>query len=273
MGKTDQKLPDAGMLAKPYREAKPFPHVVVDNLLPEEWAERAALSFPQPDDKLWIHYIHYNEHKYGMNRADKMPEPIREVIAYFQSGAFVQWLEELTGIQNLLPDKMLEGGGMHQTKRRGFLNIHADFTVHPRKPKWQRRVNLIYYLNKDWTSNWGGNLELWDQTMLNKEVSVSPLFNRAVIFSTSETSYHGHPVPLNCPPDNSRKSLALYYYTEESAPRLISTNYKARPEDGSKKYLIWLDKQLIGIYTYLKRRTGFSDEKISRILAKLFGEK
>jgi hypothetical protein len=33
------------------------------------------------------------------------------------------------------------------------------------------------------------------------------------MFSTTDFSYHGHPDKLTCPEDRSRKSLALYYYT------------------------------------------------------------
>ena len=63
---------------------------------------------------------------------------------------FVSALSELTGIKGLKPDPSLEGGGLHQTQRGGFLNIHADFTVHPHKRNWRRRVTVLVYLNDDW---------------------------------------------------------------------------------------------------------------------------
>jgi hypothetical protein len=44
-------------------------------------------------------------------------------------------------------------------------------------------------------------------------VSITPLYNRAVIFETSDMSYHGHPEALRCPEGVYRKSIALYYYT------------------------------------------------------------
>ncbi|MNC87582.1 hypothetical protein D3C83_33160 [compost metagenome] len=36
-----------------------------------------------------------------------------------------------------------------------------------------------------------------------------------MLFDTSNFSYHGHPRPLACPPERSRKSVALYYYSHE----------------------------------------------------------
>jgi hypothetical protein len=42
---------------------------------------------------------------------------------------------------------------------------------------------------------------------------ILPNFNDLAIFSTTDNSFHGHPDPLNCPEDRSRKLLALYYYS------------------------------------------------------------
>src|SRR5438034_178076 len=77
----------------------------------------------------------------------------------------------------------------------GFLKVHVDFNVHP-KLKLDRRLNMLIYLNKEWREEWGGDLELWDadRTMCRKKIA--PLFNRTVVFSTGDSSFHGHPHPL-----------------------------------------------------------------------------
>jgi hypothetical protein len=49
--------------------------------------------------------------------------------------------------------------------------------------------------------------------MQRREARIEPVFNRMVVFSTTEHSYHGHPEPLACPEDRSRRSMALYYYS------------------------------------------------------------
>jgi hypothetical protein len=169
-----------------YRQAYPYPHIVLDDFL-EEWAvEKALGEFPAVKDAGWIHYVHVNEKKHGLNKMDMLPPFIRELIQELNSHQFLQFMSKLTGIENLLPDDMLEGGGLHQSKRGGFLNVHADFTVHPHKRNWRRRVNLLIYLNKDWKPEYKGDLELWDRQMKGYQQKISPVFNRCVIFNTDE---------------------------------------------------------------------------------------
>jgi Rps23 Pro-64 3,4-dihydroxylase Tpa1-like proline 4-hydroxylase len=250
-----------------YQNASPFPSIFLDNFINEEAADKALSEFPRVKDNGWIHYVHVNEKKHGLNKRDLLPNAVREVIDALNTEEFVKELSDFTGIPNLEADDMLEGGGLHQTQKGGFLNIHADFTVHPHKENYRRRVNIILYLNKNWGDDWGGNLELWDREMKACESKIAPLFNRAVIFNTDDTSYHGLPDPLNCPDDESRKSIALYYFTkEEQKPKLRTTDYRARPTDGARRYLIWFDKKLIAVYTKIKRTFGLNDDFISKVL-------
>ena len=258
-----------------YKQSEPYPHIVLDDFL-EPWAaEKTLANFPKIQDKGWIHYIHVNEKKHGLNKLELIPEFIRDsIISELNSQDFVNYLEELTGIPNLLPDTTFEGGGIHQTEPGGFLNVHADFTVHPHKKNWRRRVNLLVYLNKDWKPNYNGDLELWDKNMKSCVQKIAPTFNRVAIFNTDEDSYHGVPEPLKCPDGETRKSIALYYFTEEESGsfKKRTTNYKARPEDGFKAVFIWLDKKLIAFYSWLKGTLGLNDDFISNIL-KLFDRK
>ncbi len=250
-----------------YRKGQPYPNIYFDNFL-EEWAADKALSeFPNVQDAGWIHYVHVNEKKHGLNKMDLLPPFIKEIIKELNSPEFVAYISKLTGIPNLKADDMLEGGGLHQSKRGGFLNIHADFTVHPHKRKWQRRVNILVYLNKDWKPEYRGDLELWDRQMKGCVTKIAPIFNRCAIFNTDADSYHGLPDPILCPEDMTRKSIALYYFTEEEeAPKLRSTNYQARPDDGLKSILIYLDKKLVALYTTIKRTLGLNDDFVSKLL-------
>lgn len=255
------------MLSKAYRQAAPYPHITLENFLQPDAAEQALAAFPAVQDAGWIHYVHVNEKKHGLNKLELLPPYIQHVIGSLNSPEFVAWLSELTGIPNLVSDDMLEGGGLHQSKRNGFLNVHADFTVHPHKRNWRRRVNLLVYLNKDWQPEYNGDLELWDRQMQGVVQKIAPLFNRCVIFNTDEDSFHGLPDPIQCPEDTTRKSIALYYFTvEKETPKLRSTNYRARPQDGAKAALIWLDKEAVALYTKLKRAFGIDDAFVSRVL-------
>jgi hypothetical protein len=49
--------------------------------------------------------------------------------------------------------------------------------------------------------------------MARCEQRILPVFNRTVVFSTTDASFHGHPTPLACPEGMSRKSVSFYYYT------------------------------------------------------------
>ena len=195
-----------------YASAEPFPHVVMDDFLPEWAAEKILEEFPDIHAMDWSQYEHTHSKKLATNDESKMGDFTRSAIHQLNSGIFLEFLETLSGISGLVADPYLWGGGLHQITRGGFLNIHADFNRHTRL-QLDRRLNLLLYLNKDWKEEYGGHLELWDKTMKRCVQRVLPVFNRAVLFSTTSTSYHGHPVPLTCPDAFSRKSLALYYYT------------------------------------------------------------
>lgn len=255
-------------LASRYREADPYPHIALEDFLDEAVVRAVAAEFPAPDSTTWIHYKHFNENKVGKTRRDEFPPLIGRLVDELSSPRFVRWLSGLTGIENLMPDGQLEGGGLHQSSTGGFLNMHADFTMHHHKPDWRRRCNLILYLNEGWKEEWRGALELWDRDMKACRREIPPLLNRAVVFSTTEDSYHGFPDPLRCPEGVHRRSIALYYYTQEKDPSYKgkSTDYRARPQDGLKAIPIWLDKTAVALFSKLKSKLGLSDQLASRIL-------
>lgn len=251
-----------------YQEAAAYPHIVFDNFLEENTASQVFKEFPKINSTEWINYTHYNEKKFGNTKLDSFPESIKKVVQQLNSKEFVNQLSELTGIPNLIADNDLEGGGLHQSPKGGFLNIHADFTVHPHHRNWQRRVNLLIYLNKNYDEQWAGELELWDRKMEKCCNKIAPLFNRCVMFNTESDTFHGHPEPFNCPDGESRKSIALYYFTEEKEPTKVqSTEYRAKPNEGTtKKILVWADTMLLRIYDKVKRVTGIDDKLASKIL-------
>jgi len=195
-----------------YVTAEPFPHVVIDNFLPDVVTEALRLSFPSPEAISWKDKTHEHSKKLASNKEADMPSAIRQFLLQCNSSTFISFLEELSGIASLIPDPHYEGGGMHQIKSGGYLDVHADFNYH-HMYHLDRRLNMLLYLNKDWKEEYGGHLELWDRSMKTCVKKVLPIFNRCVIFTTSDFSYHGHPVPLTAPPGETRKSLALYYYT------------------------------------------------------------
>lgn len=222
-------------LSGQYCSAEPYPHIVLDNFLPNQLAENILQNFPSEvlrDDKF------FESDYYGLHKRQIFPvncnDYIRNLFNFLNSSSVLQFLESLTQIKGLIPDPHFDGGGFHETSRGGKLGIHADFRIN-KQLHLNRRLNMIIYLNKDWEEDYGGCLEIWDKSMKNKIHSILPVFNKCVIFNTDATSYHGHPDPLNTPENITRKSIALYYYTasksvyDETSDH--STMYVSRPGD------------------------------------------
>ncbi|HKO54708.1 MAG TPA: 2OG-Fe(II) oxygenase [Thermoanaerobaculia bacterium] len=216
---------DPAALAPRYAAAEPFPHIVLDGLFDDGALDAVLRDFPTPDAmRSWLNFDSPHEKKLGFfHERSAVSDTIRRFLDAMNGFETLLFLEKLTGIEGLIPDPYFAGGGPHQIEPGGYLKVHADFNVHP-KLHLDRRLNMLVYLNRDWREEWGGHLELWDASLTASRQRILPTFNRTVIFSTTDTSYHGHPHPLTSPPGVTRKSVSLYYYTagrpeeEQSAP-------------------------------------------------------
>jgi hypothetical protein len=244
--------PMAEALGPSYRGASPFPHIAMDDFLPPGVIAEAASVFPGADAPLWFRAERKWETKRSCENESAFPPAIRKLLHEFNSSTFVSFLETLTGIRGLIPDPHFRGGGLHSISPGGRLGIHADFNYYERL-QLHRRLNLLLYLNDDWHDEYGGKLELWDREMGRCVAAYAPLFNRCIVFSTTDDSFHGHPEPLKCPSSRSRNSLALYYYTasrpEEEISSPHSTVFRQRP--GSRDVPA---TSKLGIFARISRR-------------------
>jgi hypothetical protein len=195
-----------------YINARPFPHIVFDDFFDPSLLDLVLAEFPQPGAIRWQQFDNEREIKLASAAESSFGPATRLLLYHLNSITFLEFLSAVTGIANLIADPSFEGGGLHQIVRGGKLAIHADFNRH-RNYNLDRRLNLLLYLNKDWRDEYGGHLQLWDRDMRRCETKVLPLFNRVVIFGTTDFTYHGHPDPLQCPESMTRKSLALYYFS------------------------------------------------------------
>jgi Rps23 Pro-64 3,4-dihydroxylase Tpa1-like proline 4-hydroxylase len=228
-------------LASTYSENQPFPHIVLDNFVRNDVIGAAEAAFPPPTDTIWYRYNNPLEKKHAFHEVDKLPDPLRTLIRQLSSEEFCSWLSDVTGIERLIADRSYHGGGIHQTCRGGKLDIHLDYNRHPALDL-ERRVNLILFLNRDWNEDWGGKLEFWNADVRHCVARIAPVFNRLVIFNTSDVSYHGHPDALDCPEDVSRKSIALYYFTPTHVDHetRLRVKFVPRPDDPTDPELIRL---------------------------------
>lgn len=214
---------DPAALREQYVSARPFPHIVLDNLFPNEVLEEVLDDFPRPEEIAWRKFDNPTEKKLGYWHENPLRSRIQLFLYEMNSAPLLQFLEALTGIEGLISDPYYGGAGPHQIEPGGFLKVHVDFNWHPLL-KLDRRLNLLVYLNQDWKEEYGGHLELWNRDVSRCEQKVLPVFNRTVVFSTTDFSYHGHPLPLACPAGRTRKSVSFYYYSngrpdaERSAP-------------------------------------------------------
>ena len=196
----------------------PFDHIVIDNFFPIQQAKKLSEEFPDYNDSKWFCYNSLLEKKKANNNWYDFPPETYRTFSFLNSCKFVKSLREKTKIEKLYPDIGLHGGGWHIHSKGGKLNIHLDYSIHP-KTGLQRKLNLIVYLTEGWKSEWGGGLELWSHNSktklpLKQEKVIDNVFNRAILFDTTQNSWHGLPQPLDCPEGVYRKSIAVYYMTD-----------------------------------------------------------
>jgi hypothetical protein len=224
-----------------YARGIPFPHAVLDDFVSSEVVDAILACFPASSaDIMWRQIlatgndggkVQYN--KQGMPHLFRIAPVIRQLIWELNSSTFIRSLEKLTGIDNLIPDPSLRGGGLHQVLPGGVLGVHADFTHHA-DYHIERRVNLLLYLNRDWRDDYEGHLELWNGDASRCIKRLRPIAGRCVIFNTDSDSYHGHPRALKCPEGTTRKSIAIYYYTvgrdDKTVEPTQKTDWQLLPE-------------------------------------------
>ncbi|NOT53071.1 MAG: 2OG-Fe(II) oxygenase [Deltaproteobacteria bacterium] len=233
-------------LTEEFQRARPFPHIVIDNLFDEATLRRVADAFYPAEDPRWHRFADpRRETKLASTSEMHLPLVVQQFIRELNAEQFLTQLGALTNIPGLIPDPYLLGAGMHMILPGGKLAIHADFNRHPTM-NVDRRLNLLVYLNEDWEESYGGHLELWDRAMRTCERRMLPVFNRTVLFLTDDFSFHGHPEPLTCPAHRVRKSIAMYYYTngrpahEIRAPGEHNTLFQDRPQDREEQPLPFL---------------------------------
>ena len=225
-----------------YTDNSPFPHICLDNFFDKNFLQKVLQEFPNLSQKKKSeNWNNKNEVKFLNNTYESFGPYTRFCVDFLNSKIYLNFLQEITSIkEKLICDPYLSGGGLHEIKKGGLLKVHTDFNKHPTL-NLDRRINVLIYLNENWKEEYGGDLELWDKNMNKCVKKISPEFNKMVIFSTTDFSNHGHPEPLNCLENLSRKSLALYYFS-----------------NGRPSSEVHISNQKVG--TLFKNRKGFEGE-------------
>jgi len=197
--------------------AFPFQHAYVDGFFRPEIALQLSAEFLDSEDVRWRRYDNPIERKSLINHWDAFPPETYSVLEFLNSPTFTRYVgSHFWPDAPLMSDPGLNGGGWHLHGRGEKLNVHLDYSLHP-KLGMQRVLNLIVYLTPQWDPSWGGGLGLWAGDRESPQVlekAVDCVFNRAVLFDTTGNSWHGLPDPLECPEDVRRQSLAVYYLAQ-----------------------------------------------------------
>lgn len=194
---------------------KPFSHCIIENFLSNDYCEALEKEFPTNIEtkNTWYKYFNPLEIKYARDDIQNFNETLEKYFYLLSSNIFLEKIKKITNIKDLEIDDYLHGAGIHLHPKRGRLQMHLDYEKHPYSGK-QRRINIIFFLNRDWNPEWNGQTELWDKEMKKCVKKVDIVFNRALIFKTNEISYHGLPEPINSPLNVYRKTIAYYYVSK-----------------------------------------------------------
>jgi len=214
-----------------YQSGKPYHYICIDNFLPNSVAEKVREETLAQEERRPEHSSP-QEHLKASYNPDKFPLYTRSVLNSLNSQSFILFLEEMTGIEGLIPDPYYKGGGIHRTNNGGYLGIHADFNHH-KQMNLERRLNVLIYLNPGWKPDYGGAFEVWTDDMKERVAAFPPIMNRMCCFSTSSTSMHGNPEPVNHPDGDPRLSIALYYYTATWSDSRVAHTTLFRPRPGT----------------------------------------
>jgi len=231
------------VLSYQFNSNRPIRHLVVDDFLDENFARRIADHFPAVKE-MKTHYHGINEKKSEHSDFSKLDFSFSRLHEELSSPLFIEWLTDVTSIKELqtIDDRL--GYGLHQGANNSFLDIHIDYNLHPVKKRY-RKLNFILFFNFQWEKNWGGHLELWDDKVLNCIQSISPVFNRCVIFECSDISYHGYS-RITVPENITRKSYYQYYFIPaENDISFHDTIFKSRPEESAVKKLLTPTKDFL----------------------------
>lgn len=214
----------------------------IDNLLPKDLV--LALHACFPDSKSMILKQSLREDKYiavQMNQYDLLLE---KVIYAFQDEKVVAKIGEICHIQDLHPDENLYAGGLSLMEHKQFLNPHLDNSHDKDVNKW-RVLNLLYYVNPNWESSFGGNLELWPNGLQEKQITLDSKCNRLIVMATHQDSWHSVSPIVN--EKFKRQCVSNYYFSNfplKNTDTFHVTTFRGRPDQPIINQILKIDSFL-----------------------------
>lgn len=271
----------AGHLQAEFTSARPFRHVVIEQFFDAPFCRQLLEEFPDFDTRAAMNENGEIGGKATQEKMQQLGPSFHRLDEMVQSQEFRDLVSEITAIPDLQYDPHYFGGGTHENRQGQTLDPHVDFNFHPIS-RQHRRLNLIVYLNPEWQDEWGGSLQLhkdpYREPQHDEIVTLSPLMNRCVIFETTESSWHGFE-RIDLPQDRqdvSRKSFALYYYTDtrpelETAEEHSTVYVERHLPERYRAGLTLSDTDLQELKILLARRDQHM-QRLYRNIQQLYGE-
>lgn len=222
----------------------------VDDLLPLETAMEISRAFPEPAK--FRRFDSFREKKWTSKDLSAVPPILGDITFAFQAPQIVEVVERITGIAQQVPDPHLYAGGLSMMAKGDFLNPHIDNSHDKDRAKY-RTANLLYYVSPDWSSENGGNFELWDERV-KTPVEIVSRFNRLVVMETHDKSWHSvNQVRV----DQARRCVSNYYFSElppGGYPHFHITAFTARPEQKVRRLVAAVDSLLRSLVRGFKKQ-------------------
>jgi Rps23 Pro-64 3,4-dihydroxylase Tpa1-like proline 4-hydroxylase len=222
-------------MVRTFRETRPVHFVVIDDFLEPDVAQRLLDEFPSPEDMPKSRDYVFSD-KRELSTLDRHTDTSRSVHDALVSPEFTRFLSDLVE-RDVFLDPEYVGGGFHAGEPGSYLDLHTDFNLHPVNHDWHRMLNILIYLNPGWQPEWKGELQLTDSPERPGR-TVEPLFNRAVIMESTDSSFHGYE-KLEFPEGTARRSIAAYAYetVADGAIERRTTNWVPQEAGTAKRAL------------------------------------
>lgn len=220
-----------------FASAEPVPMLVQDNFLDASTAHKLSTESQDLAPNLWTQFTRRGSYMDECKQLEHAPV-LRQTVEQLNSSTMLNWLSKVTGIQGLVPDPHLTGAGYSRSYRGDTLQVHNDFNWNEQL-RLHRSLSMIIYITPEWEHTWGGSLDFYTQDQTQIVTSVHTLFNRMLLWQYTPWAYHGYAQPIQCPPNQSRRTLRLFYYVSNSTHN---------PDDPPHRSQYWFDPAQGGAY-------------------------
>ena len=221
---------DVGKLNKQYVSTPPYPTLCLDNFLPAN----ITLDMKKECQKLKWDKEFTRAGSYMKEKTELEDCPVAlNVKNQLSSKPFLQWLGDITGHYDIIPDPYMIGAGYMRCGTGDSLKIHTDFNW-VEEVALNRAVSVIIYFNRGWNKDWGGILNFYDTKRKNIYSSITPNSGNMLVWTYKNLVYHGYPDPMTCPVDECRRGIRLFYLTSDA---------KTDPKNPPHRSLYWFDEE------------------------------